>query len=135
MFDLTDEIKSWSSSLNASFRINSIITLCVLLICSAASLGDSDNLLSIILLCSFNLWMKCFRNDIAFNNFIHDEKLFHTIIDFLASLAVKLSISELRSLWVDKVISGSSHIFPIYYRSDIFINFINIICLKKSQAI
>ena len=36
--------------------------------------------------------MKCVRNDIAFNNFIHDEKLFHAIIDFLASFTVTLSI-------------------------------------------
>ena len=39
--------------------------------------------------------MKYARNDIAFNNFIHDEKLFHAIVDFLVSFTVTLSISDL----------------------------------------
>ena len=46
------------------------------------------------------------------DNFIHDEKLFHAIIDFLVPFTVKLSVSELTTLGVDKTISGSSYIFP-----------------------
>ena len=39
--------------------------------------------------------MKCERNYIAFNNSIQKEKLFHAIIDFIASFTVTLSISDL----------------------------------------
>ena len=111
-----DENKCWGFCLNVSFSINSIITLYVLLICSATTLVGSDNLLSIILLYCLILWMNCFRNDIAFNNIIHHEKLFHAIIDFLVSFTVTLSISDLWTFWADKLIFGSSYIFlgPVY---------------------
>ena len=42
--------------------------------------------------------MKSVRNDIAFNNFIHGEKLFYAKVDFLVSFTVTLSISDLRTL-------------------------------------
>ena len=61
--------------------------------------------------------MKCWRNDTAFNNFIHDEKFFHAMIDFdLVSFTVTLSIFELRSLLLAKMIFGSSYILsaPTY---------------------
>ena len=54
--------------------------------------------------------MKGFRSGIVFNNFIHGEKLFHAIIDFLVSFTVTLPISDLLTLWANKLVSGSSNI-------------------------
>ena len=63
---------------------------------AVTSVGFS-NFLSVISY-RLNLWMKGFRSGIVFNNFIHGEKLFHAIIDFLVSFTVTLPISDLLTL-------------------------------------